>query len=255
MTRCWIAILKGKKLILAGDHLQLPPTVKSNAKVVTLFERLLKRYGSKLNRLLNVQYRMHQDIMRFSSDYFYESKLVCGDGVEGRLLTDLKGVQENEETSCPVLYIDTAHASFNESSDEQDSKYNQGEAECVVRYLDALIAAGVTPSSVALISPYNGQVRLFKALLGNKYPGLEIGSIDGFQGREKEVVILSLVRSNEDGEVGFLSEERRLNVAMTRPKRHLCVIGDSNTLRQDSFLKKVVQYLEGCAEIRYPEMI
>jgi superfamily I DNA and/or RNA helicase len=258
-AECWIAILKGKKLILAGDHCQLPPTVKSSNKagqqlMFTLFERMLKHYP-QLKRLLNVQYRMNKVIMQFSSDYFYESKLTCHEGVEDRLLTDLENITENEETTCPVVFIDTAHASFFDSTDEQDSKYNTGEAESVVKYLEGLFRSGVIAEQVAVISPYNGQIRILKELLGDKYPGLELGSVDGFQGREKEVVLLSLVRSNADGEVGFLSEDRRLNVAMTRPKRHLCIIGDSSTLSRHPFLKKVVTYLEDHAEIRYPEMI
>jgi superfamily I DNA and/or RNA helicase len=221
-AECWIAILKAKKLILAGDHCQLPPTIKS--------------------------------IMQFSSDQFYGSKLICAPNIENQTLIDLK-VEENEDTSASVLFIDTAYASFNESSDEQDSKFNQGEANCVVRYLKTLLQLGVNPLDMAIISPYNGQVRLIKELLSGTIPELEIGTVDGFQGREKQVVIVSLVRSNDKGDVGFLSEERRLNVAMTRPKRHLCMIGDSNTLRQNLFLKKVVDYLEDIAEIRYPEMI
>ncbi len=258
-AECWIAILKAKKLILAGDHCQLPPTIKSTDKTAqklmfTLFERMLKHYP-KLKRLLNVQYRMNKVIMQFSSDQFYESKLTCGDGIEDRLLIDLESVQENEETACPVVFVDTAHANFNESSDDQDSMFNTGEAETVVKYLESLLQLGVTPNQIAVISPYNGQIRVLKEMIKEKYPALELGSVDGFQGREKEVVILSLVRSNADGQVGFLSEARRLNVAMTRPKRHLCVIGDSSTLSRNQFLKKVVTYLEDHAEIRYPEMI
>jgi DNA polymerase alpha-associated DNA helicase A len=193
--------------------------------------------------------------MQFSSDFFYESKLVCGKGVENRVLVDLNGVVENEETTSPVLFIDTAHSLFSESSDDQESKFNTGEAETVVRYLESLLQWGVLPEHVAVISPYNGQIRVLKEILGDKYPRLELGSVDGFQGREKEIVILSLVRSNQDGEVGFLKEDRRLNVAMTRPKRHLVIIGDSNTLSRNPFLKSVVSYLEEHAEIRYPEMI
>ncbi len=122
-----------------------------------------------------------------------------------------------------------------------------------MEHVKKLINSGLKEHDIAVISPYNAQVALIRSVLKPIYPALEIGSIDGFQGREKEAIVISLVRSNENGEVGFLKEKRRLNVAITRPKRHLCVIADGETLRRgDKFLAKYVGWLEEKAEIRFP---
>ena len=253
----WIAIQKGRKLILAGDHLQLPPTIQSKGDIkkalsFTLFERMLKIYGNSVKTLLNIQYRMNKDIMQFSSDYFYEGKLVCGPGdVENRLLIDLAGVIECEETSIPLVFIDTCNDDLIETSDEEDSKYNLGELELVIGYVENLIKSGVEASNIAIISPYTAQISKLKSALKENFPLIELGTVDGIQGREKECVIISFVRSNTRGEVGFLAESRRLNVAITRPKRHLCLIGDSQTLQRDPCIKKLIAYFEERGEIRY----
>ncbi|KAI3576966.1 AAA domain-containing protein [Fusarium oxysporum f. sp. albedinis] len=127
------------------------------------------------------------------------------------------------------------------------------EAALVQQHVRQLVGAGVRPEDIAVVTPYNAQLAIL-APLKDKFPGIELGSVDGFQGREKEAVIVSLVRSNSEGEVGFLGEKRRLNVAMTRPKRSLTVIGDSETVqRGGSFLKKWMQYLEDNADLRYPD--
>lgn len=139
-----------------------------------------------------------------------------------------------------------------ESADEEDSKFNDGEVQIVKDYILDLVKAGVSDSDIVVISPYSAQISKLKLALNETYPKVELGTVDGIQGREKEVVILSLVRSNSQGQVGFLKESRRLNVALTRPKRHLCVIGDSQTLQRNEFLSKMVVYLEENAEIRYP---
>ncbi|KAI9208347.1 P-loop containing nucleoside triphosphate hydrolase protein [Polychytrium aggregatum] len=289
---CWIAIMKAKRVILAGDHLQLPPTVKSQKKKdgkktskpgkpyvptsleTTLFDRMLDLYGDTVKRMLTVQYRMHEAIMGFSSKELYKSKLVADPSVKERLLMDLDDVAETDETSVPLVFIDTAGCALFERVDggsdtgegsngggpgklpdlSGDSKFNEGEAQLVVKHVEGLVRAGVPDTEIAVISPYNAQVSYLKTLLSEAYPGMEIGSVDGFQGREKEAVVISLVRSNDQREVGFLSEPRRLNVALTRPKRHLCVVGDSETLSINPFLKRMVAYLEEIAEVRVPEM-
>ncbi|KAJ3119493.1 hypothetical protein HK098_005394 [Nowakowskiella sp. JEL0407] len=290
---CWIAILKSKKVILAGDHLQLPPTIKSmsdNPKVdkkdksekittkmkstqltkvdqphsleVTLFDRMLKEYGDRVRKMLTVQYRMNEAIMKFSSNDLYEGRLVAHESVKSHLLHDLDEITSTEETSVPVVFIDTAGAGMYEQLEGDGnavdknslSRFNEGEIGIVETYLEKLTKAGMKPENIAIISPYNAQVTRLSDLLEEKYPGLEIDSVDGFQGREKEAVIVSLVRSNDTGEVGFLKDFRRLNVAITRPKRHLCVIGDSETLSKgDIFLKKLCEYLSDDCELRFPE--
>ncbi|KAG5912861.1 hypothetical protein E4U42_001748, partial [Claviceps africana] len=299
-AQCWVALLTANKVVCAGDHLQLPPTIKSlNAKAgvraattggdggrgdevegeaeliggmtleTTLFDRLLALHGPSIKRMLTTQYRMHEDIMRFPSDELYESKLVAADGVKARLLRDLEyGVRDCEDTAEPVVFIDTQGGDFPERSEDDDqdkprngkadlhgeSKSNEMEAALVRQHVGRLVEAGVRPQDIAVVTPYNAQLGVL-APLKEKFPGLELGSVDGFQGREKEAVVVSLVRSNADGEVGFLGEKRRLNVAMTRPKRSLTVIGDSETVKRGSrFLKRWMEFLEDKADLRYPDL-
>jgi DNA polymerase alpha-associated DNA helicase A len=283
-AQCWIPLLLGtgvSKLILAGDHLQLPPTVKATSKPPkiaqpkekrfriptsleeTLFSRLLNLHGNDIKRLLNVQYRMHQDIMHFPSKYLYDSELVADESVAKRLLSDLPDVEENEDTTLPVLFIDTQGGDFPEAVDNDESKKpstssshsNPLEAALTINYVRSLIAAGVKDTEIAVITPYNGQLALLSSALRPDYPGLELGSVDGFQGREKEAIVVSLVRSNDKREAGFLKEGRRLNVAMTRARRHLCVIGDGETVKHaGGFLREWIKWVEEGGEVRYPDV-
>ncbi|KAL9108502.1 MAG: hypothetical protein Q9227_006717 [Pyrenula ochraceoflavens] len=258
-AQCWVPLLTAKKAVLAGDHLQLPPTVKSvgSSKIdmkdlkkedddlsaelsklalddkakkfakamtmeSTLFDRLLAQYGPSIKRLLSTQYRMHDAIMKFPSDELYESRLVAADSVKSRLLKDLPyTVSETDDTREPLVFFDTQGGDFPEKAEEDtpltkstllgDSKSNEMEAALVEMHVENLINAGVRDSDIAVITPYNGQLAVLSGLLREKFPGLELGSVDGFQGREKEAVIVGLVRSNADREVGFLGEKRRLN--------------------------------------------
>jgi len=183
-----------------------------------------------------------------------------------RLIKDLEyGVEDTEDTREPLVFYDTQGGDFPEKTEEEDtakksvllgdSKSNELEAGVVKMHVEKLIAAGVRDEDIAVITPYNAQLAILQSLLRERYPGLELGSVDGFQGREKEAVIVSLVRSNDKREVGFLGEKRRLNVAMTRPKRHLCVVGDSETVSQGSaFLKRWMKFLEENADLRYPTL-
>lgn len=268
-AQCWVPLLAAKKVVLAGDHLQLPPTIKSvNSKTkakkeakekggdgeeeiiegmtleTTLFDRLLAMHGEEIKRMLTTQYRMHESIMRFPSDELYEGKLIAAEGVKERLLKDLPyEVHETEDTSEPLVFWDTQGGDFPERIEEEgaskkgrglmsESKSNEMEAALVKLHVQNLIDAGVKPEDIAVVTPYNAQLALMSGPLKEAFPGIELGSVDGFQGREKEAVIVTLVRSNAEGEVGFLRDKRRLNVAMTRPKRHLCIIGDSETVRK-----------------------
>ncbi|KAG5937355.1 hypothetical protein E4U59_004409 [Claviceps monticola] len=312
-AQCWVPLLRAKKAVCAGDHLQLPPTIKTlNSKTsvkplsakqpshdqgkkkggekeeeedgkisqhdiiegmgleTTLFDRLLALHGPSIKRMLTTQYRMHESIMRFPSDELYESKLLAAEGVRARLLRDLEyGVRDCEDTAEPVIFIDTQGGDFPERNEEQDdekgaprkgkgsllgeSKSNEMEAALVRRHVGSLVEAGVRPEDIAVITPYNAQLAIL-ASLKEQFPGVELGSVDGFQGREKEAVVVSLVRSNPEGEVGFLGEKRRLNVAMTRPKRSLSVIGDSETMKRGSrFLQRWMEFLEDTADLRYPD--
>ncbi len=253
---CWIALPRGKRTVLAGDHRQLPPTIQSEAAAAgglarTLFERLMESpHGTTLGRMLTVQYRMHERIMGWSSHRLYDGKLQAAPAVRAHLLTDLPDVATTEWTSEPLCYVDTAGCGHEESEgDDEGSKSNPGEAELVVKIVQALRDANVPAAAIAVITPYNAQVQLLRTRLGGE-PELEIGTVDGLQGREKEAVVVSLVRSNEQGEVGFLAELRRLNVALTRARRHLTVIGDSATLAHDRDLCGLVEHLQQHARYR-----
>ncbi|OAA78084.1 DNA-binding protein SMUBP-2 [Akanthomyces lecanii RCEF 1005] len=244
-AQCWVPLLSANKAVCAGDHLQLPPTIKSsNSKTAlklkdhaeakpikgltleaTLFDRLLALHGPSIKRMLTTQYRMHEKIMRFPSDELYESKLVAADAVKARLLKELEyDVEDSEDTNEPLVFIDTQGGDFPERSEEEDadnpkkgkaslhsdSKSNEMEAALVQQHVAILVEAGVRAEDIAVVTPYNAQLAVL-APLKERFPGIELGSVDGFQGREKEAVIVSLVRSNSEGEVGFLGEKRRLN--------------------------------------------
>ena len=233
-AQCWIPLLAVSKVILAGDHLQLPPTVKSVQRKSpteepsfslekTLFDRLLDLHGSRIKRMLTTQYRMHDTIMRFPSDELYESKLIAADTVKARLLKDLPyDVRDDDDSREPLVFWDTQGGDFPERTEDADvakkdtllgeSKSNEMEAYVVAKHVSDLVdGSGIKPEDIAVITPYNGQLALLSRSLRERYPGLELGSVDGFQGREKEAVVLSLVRSNPQHEVGFLGERRRLN--------------------------------------------
>lgn len=245
---CWTPLLRCRRVVLAGDHCQLPPTVVSQEAAregfgISLMERLVNRYGTDVTRLLNVQYRMNAAIMTFSSQEFYDCNLQAHDSVAGHLLCDLTGVAANPLTQTPVDFIDTAGAGFDEQEESGgESRLNPQEAEFLCRKVHALLEFGVSATALAVIAPYAAQVRLLRERL--PVAGLEIDSVDGFQGREKEAVLLSLVRSNPEGEVGFLADVRRMNVALTRARRKLIVIGDSATLSSHPFYKSLFTYFE-----------
>ena len=245
---CWIPLLRCDRVVLAGDHCQLPPTVVSREAAaegfsVSLFERLMELYGPQIARRLNVQYRMHEAIMGFSSAEFYENALEAAPAVAGHLLTHLPEVADAPFTRTPVEFIDTAGAGFDEEPEpDGESRLNRQEAELARRKVQALLDGGLSPGAIAVIAPYAAQVRLLRELL--PIAGLEIDSVDGFQGREKEAVVFSLVRSNPKGEIGFLGDVRRSNVALTRARRKLLVIGDSATLGRDPFYRRMIDHFE-----------
>lgn len=269
-AQCWVPLFNAKKVVLAGDPFQLPPTVKSTDRKegkdekkkikrkleedleklsvaedekkiaskasleTTMFDRLLATHGPDIKRLLDTQYRMNEKIMRFPSDELYDSKLVAADSVKGRLLVNLPyKVRETEDTMEPLVFYDTQGGDFPERTEDDssekrsvilgDSKSNDMEAALVGKHVEGLIEAGVKPDDIAIITPYNAQLAVLSQLLKEKYPGIEFGSVDGFQGREKEAVMVSLVRSNSEHEVGFLEEKRRLNGTshpfFSRPRR------------------------------------
>ncbi|KAL3028608.1 hypothetical protein AAZX31_03G122100 [Glycine max] len=248
---CWIPILKGSRCILAGDHLQLPPTIQSveaekKGLGRTLFERLAEMYGDEITSMLTIQYRMHELIMDWSSKELYNSKIKAHPSVTAHMLYDLEGVKRTNSTEPTLLLIDTAGCDMEEKKDEEDSTFNEGEAEVTVTHAKRLVQSGVLPSDIGIITPYAAQVVLLKMLKNkeDRLKDVEISTVDGFQGREKEAIIISMVRSNSKKEVGFLSDRRRMNVAVTRSRRQCCLVCDTETVSGDGFLKRLIEYFE-----------
>jgi predicted DNA helicase len=245
---CWISILRAGRVILAGDHCQLPPTVISQAAArqglaTSLMERLIEEIGIGISHRLSIQYRMHSAIMGFSSDEFYDSSLIAAPLVACHLLETLPGVASTPHTTTPLEFIDTAGASYDEEVEpDGESRFNSAEADLVVRRVQSLLDAGLEATNIAVIAPYAAQVRLLRERL--PIDNLEIDTVDGFQGREKEAVIITLVRSNTQGEIGFLADTRRMNVALTRARRKLIVIGDSATIGGHEFYARMLGYFE-----------
>jgi len=247
---CWIPLLKAKKVVFAGDHCQLSPTVKSTAAArnglsTTLLEKSVALHPEAVV-LLEEQYRMNEKIMGYSSKVFYENKLQAHPSVAQRVLFP---------DDAPLAFIDTAGCGFVEKN-EGTSSTNPEEAVFLLKHLTQL-AVQLGPHypveqfpSIAIISPYKQQVYLLKELLLNA-PELQIyaerisvNTIDSFQGQERDIVYISLTRSNAEGVIGFLSDIRRMNVAMTRAKKKLVVIGDSATLSRSQFYSDFISYAE-----------
>ncbi len=224
----WCIFPLADKYVLAGDHLQLPPTVLSNeAAKLGLNRSILELAIGTVPRtfLLDTQYRMREMIAGFSSNYFYNASLLTAPHLAN--------------TGIHIHFVDTAGSGYNEERGRDGSSLqNEGELRIAGKLLET---DAITPSASAFISPYAGQVALAKETLP---PTLRISTIDSFQGQEQETVILSLVRSNDDGEIGFLKDYRRMNVAITRAKERLFVIGDSATIGGDAFYNSFLSYVE-----------
>ncbi|GJX00525.1 DNA-binding protein SMUBP-2 [Tanacetum coccineum] len=256
---CWIALLKGSRCILSGDHLQLPPTIQSveaekKGLGRTLFERLADLYGDEVISMLTVQYRMHELIMDWSSKELYNNKVKAHASVAGHALYELEDVQKSSSAEPTLLLIDTAGfkrigdviCDMEEKKDEEESTLNEGEAEIAIAHAKRLIQSGLRASDIGIITPYSAQGVSLRMLRTkeDKLKELEISTVDGFQGREKEAIIISMVRSNSKKEVGFLSDRRRMNVAVTRARRQCCIICDTETVTSDKFLKRLIEYFE-----------
>lgn len=240
-----IPIIRAEKVILAGDPLQLPPTVFSPKAMQEGFSKtLLERQRDRLKEvsLLNIQYRMENPIMEFSNQHFYEGRLLSADSIGQRSVP--------EALHPAIAFIDTAGCGFEEEQHpESNSLFNKGESGVLIKHLSQLhdSLAPEQHFSVAIISPYREQVvHLQEVIDPETWPQLHlsINTIDSFQGQERDLVYLSLVRSNESGTIGFLGDYRRMNVAMTRAKLKLVMIGDSATLGGHSFYQELLDYSE-----------
>jgi superfamily I DNA and/or RNA helicase len=250
----WIPIQKAKKIVLAGDENQLPPTVLTNNPVLmeTLFIKSIHS-AKDTDKLcfLDTQYRMKEEILGFSNQKFYGSKVVTDPSIQHR---EILG---GDEFASPVVFFDTAGTGYEEEKSlDSESIKNPGEAELIGKFLEQYWGRlNLDQSQLGIICPYKEQVFCIKEFLSKwnmNTPGLdsidpnkwEIATVDSFQGREKEIIILSMTRSNELGELGFLKDYRRMNVSLTRAKNLLVVFGDSSTLIHDSFYADFVDYLQ-----------
>ena len=247
----WIPILRSERVIFAGDHFQLPPTIKSvdaarQGLSVTLFEKGIQRHP-KNSFMLKVQYRMHEKIMEFSSRYFYKDELVAHSSVKSELLWP---------NQHPIDFVDTAGCGFNEEQDPETlSRFNQEEAFLLIRLMEKLIEERGVDTwnteriSLGIITPYRAQVDHLNKLAEaspviSAVPLVTINTVDAFQGQERDVIAISFVRSNANSEVGFLGDIRRTNVAMTRAKKKLLMIGDSATLASHPFYSELIEFVQ-----------
>ena len=257
---CWIPMRRVSRVVLAGDHCQLPPTVKSIAALKaglgkTLMEHIVEKHPEAVT-MLKIQYRMNDDIMRFSSNYFYNGQVESAPEVKYRSILDL---------DTPMTWIDTSQLDLPADSDisfkeqfvgESFGRINKAEAEVTLlalqhyfnqigkqRLLDEHIDVGI-------ISPYRAQVQYLRRLLMKREffkpfrRLISVNTVDGFQGQERDIIVISLVRSNDDGQIGFLRDLRRMNVAITRARMKLIILGDKNTMTSHPFYQQLWQYID-----------
>lgn len=253
---CWIAIRKADRVILAGDHCQLPPTVKAPEALRaglghTLMQTIVKNKPETVS-LLKLQYRMNDEIMRFSSEWFYGGMLQSAPEVKYRSILDF---------DTPIEWINTEGMDCNEEfAGENYGRINKPEAELSIAQLKEYITKIGRERflseriDVGLISPYKAQVQYLRRLVRNDAffkpyrQAITINTVDGFQGQERDVILISLVRANEEGQIGFLNDLRRMNVAITRARMKLIILGDASTLTRHAFYKKLYGYIESLHE-------
>ena len=249
---CWIAIRKTDRVVFAGDHCQLPPTIKCIEAARgglnrTLMEKVCDRKPDSVS-LLTIQYRMNESIMKFPAQWFYDGQLQASYEVKYRGILDY---------DTPINWIDTADMQFHEEfRAETAGRINKQEAELLLEELERYIRK-IGPERIleeqidfGIISPYKAQIQYLRSLMKKSSffrpfrKLITIHTVDGFQGQERDVIFISLVRANEDGQIGFLNDLRRMNVAITRARMKLVILGDSSTLQKHSFYRKLMEYIE-----------
>ena len=253
---CWIPIRKASRVVLAGDHCQLPPTIKSMAAKkggleVTLMERIVENKPEEVT-LLKMQYRMNDQIMRFSSDWFYHGEVESAPSVSHRGILDY---------DLPIAWIDTSDIDAREEFvGETFGRINKTEAELTLavlqHYFEKVGRTRILEEriDVGIISPYRAQVQYLRQLIRKReffkpYRQLiSVNTVDGFQGQERDVILISLVRANDEGQIGFLSDLRRMNVAITRARMKLIILGDTTTLARHPFYAKLFRYIQRLEE-------
>lgn len=250
---CWIAIRKADRVILAGDHCQLPPTIKCMEAARsgldrTLMEKVVMNKQEAVS-LLKIQYRMHRSIMQFPSTWFYQGELEAAPEISHRGILEL---------DTPINWIDTSEMDFHEEFvGESFGRINKPEANLLLQELENYIRK-IGENRVAeecidfgLISPYKAQVQYLRnKIKGNPFfrpyrNRITVNTVDGFQGQERDVIFISLVRANENGQIGFLNDLRRMNVAITRARMKLVILGDATTMSKHAFYRKLIEYING----------
>lgn len=252
---CWIAIRRASRVVFAGDHCQLPPTVKSLAALkgglgITLMERIVARKPSVVT-LLTVQYRMNEQIMRFSSNWFYDGRVESAPEVKYRGILDYDN---------PITWIDTSDTDAKEEFvGESFGRINKVEAELTLdalkNYFTKIGRQRIADEhiDVGVISPYRAQVQLLRRMVRKDEffkpyrKCVTVNTVDGFQGQERDIIVISLVRSNDDGQIGFLSDLRRMNVAITRARMKLIIVGSVQTMTRHAFYKELYDYVQESA--------
>lgn len=257
---CWIPISRAQRVVLAGDHCQLPPTVKSfeaeqKGLGKTLFEKCIERQQN-VAVMLKTQYRMHHHIMQFSNEQFYRGELMAHESVHS---SDLHEYNPHFAPGLAVEFIDTAGCGYNEvETPEGSSSANPEEANLALNHLQHLLQnyshadQEVEHLRIGVIAPYRAQINYLQDRVEHmpllhelqQLRHLSVGTVDSFQGQERDIIYISMTRSNEQGEIGFLADIRRMNVAMTRAKKKLVIVGDSATLSQHPFYEAFLKYVE-----------
>ena len=253
---CWIPIRRATRVILAGDHCQLPPTIKSIAAMKggldkTLMQRIVECKPEAVT-LLKMQYRMNEDIMRFSSDWFYNGQVEAAPMVKYRGILDLDKAIEWKDTSGNAYHEEFVGDNFGRINKEEAQLTLLSLAEYFVRIgrqriIDERIDVGI-------ISPYRAQVQYLRHLIKKTdfYKPfrkiISVNTVDGFQGQERDIIVISMVRSNEEGQIGFLRDLRRMNVAITRARMKLLILGDSATLTRHPFYRRLKEYIDSLSE-------
>ena len=248
---CWAAILKADRVILSGDHQQLPPTIKCpEAAHGGLDHTLMQKVAHAKPQcvtLLTTQYRMNSDIMAFPSRWFYHGQLSAAPQVADRLVSPL---------DTPLTWVDTSQCSFGEKQSRTLSRSNAEEARLLIHILrDYIEMIGTTRIhdervDIGIISPYRAQVRLIRRLLKwqkffrHLYRQISVNSVDGFQGQERDVIVISMVRDNDQGAIGFLNDLRRMNVAITRARMKLIIVGNAETLSRHRFYAQLIEHIQ-----------
>ena len=248
---CWAAILKADRVVLAGDHQQLPPTIKCPQAARggldrTLMQRIVETKPETVT-MLNTQYRMNEAIMNFSSRWFYDGRLKAAPEVAHRTLAPW---------DAPLVWVDTSDCRFVERTNASQSRLNRAEALLLVNILKDYVRQIFIDSSlfekttIGIISPYKAQISVLKQLVNKSHTlapirhNISINTVDGFQGQERDIILISMVRDNEQGSIGFLKDLRRMNVAITRAKRKLIVVGNCETLAHTRFYQELIDYFQ-----------